>query len=122
MATETSESTADTEESVATDAEESVTTEESEDGFSSYLRSITVTTGATLLGITAGVLSNTLATAPDDTTGAIILVVAIALQFPLYKLLGIDTSDFGAKDTLYIAFMTFALWFVSWGILLTAAH
>jgi len=121
MATETSESTAEADESVAADAEESVASE-SDDGFSSYMRSITVTTGATLLGIAAGVLSHTLATAPDDTTGVIIMIVAIAVQLPLYKLIGIDTDDFGAKDTLYIAFMTFALWFVSWGILLTAAN
>jgi hypothetical protein len=117
MATETSESTteADAEESVGTDSD-------AEEGFSSFMRSITVTTSATLLGLAAGVLSHVLATAPDDTTGAIILIVAIAVQLPLYKLIGIDTDDFGAKDTLYIAFMTFALWFVSWGILLTAAN
>lgn len=117
MATETSESTTEA------DAEESVATESESDGrFSSYTRSITVTTGATLLGLAAGVLSNVLASGPEDTTGLILVVVAIAIQLPLYKLIGIDTDDFGAKDTLYIAFMTFALWFVSWGILLTAAN
>jgi len=117
MATETSESTTEA------DAEESVGAEsESDSRFSSYTRSITVTTGATLLGLTTGVLSNVLASGPDDTTGLILVVVAIAIQLPLYKLIGIDTDDFGAKDTLYIAFMTFALWFVSWGILLTAAN
>jgi hypothetical protein len=117
MATETTESTTEA------DAEESVGAgTDADGGFSSYMRSITVTTGATLLGIVAGILSNVLASAPDDTAGALIVLVAIAVQLPLYKLIGIDTDDFGAKDTLYIAFMTFALWFVTWGILLTAAN
>jgi hypothetical protein len=51
-------------------------------------------------------------------------VGAIIVQFPVFRLLEaagiqLDTDDFGAKDYLYVAFMTFSLWFVSWAILLT---
>jgi hypothetical protein len=53
-------------------------------------------------------------------SGAIWLIAVIIVQFPFYSAVGIDTSEFGTKDYLYIFFMTFTLWFISWGILLTA--
>ena len=34
-------------------------------------------------------------------------------------LVAVDVQEFGAKDILYVAFMTFSLWFVSWTVLLT---
>ncbi len=49
----------------------------------------------------------------------LVLAVAIAAQFPILRVIGIDTDDLSTKDVLYIGFMTFSLWFVSWGILLT---
>lgn len=109
MATETGEST------TGSDIET-----ESDDGLSPYMRSITVTTCSTLLGVVAAVLALMEASGPEDPTGAVFLFAAIVVQFPLYKALGIDTSDFGGKDYAYIVFMTFVLWFISWGILLTA--
>jgi hypothetical protein len=48
------------------------------------------------------------------------VIGAILVQFPLYSLIGIDIDEFGTKDYLYILVMTGALWFISWGILLTA--
>jgi hypothetical protein len=33
---------------------------------------------------------------------------------------GIDVEDFSAKDNIYVAFMSFAFWFVTWATLLTA--
>jgi hypothetical protein len=98
------------------DAGESATDE----GIDPYIRSITVTTVATVLGMIAGIVAHFVATAPDDITGVLVLVAAIVLQFPIYQLCGIDTSDFGTKDQLYVGFMTFTLWFVTWGILMTA--
>jgi hypothetical protein len=98
------------------DAGESATDE----GIDPYIRSITVTTVATVLGMIAGVVAHFVATSPDDITGVLVLVAAIVLQFPIYQLCGIDTSDFGMKDQLYVGFMTFTLWFVTWGILMTA--
>lgn len=112
MATETGDSSTDTSESSIGLGWE----------FSSYMRSITVTTLATLFGVLAAILSVLFATAngqPDDVTGGLILLAAVLVQFPLYKFMGIDVEDFGVKDQLYVAFMTFALWFVTWSLLLT---
>ncbi len=104
MATETGDTTPETEE------------------FDPYLRSVTVTTTATLMGIVAAVLSMLYATegtSPDTFMGGLFLLGAIAVQFPIYSVIGIDTAEFGTKDQLYIFFMTFALWFVTWTLLLT---
>jgi hypothetical protein len=96
------------------------TSDGTEGGVSSYVRSVTVTTVATLLGIGAGTAAAFITTAPDDTTGLLVLAAAVVIQLPLYRVVGIDVSDFGTKDYLYIAFMTFTLWFITWGILMTA--
>jgi hypothetical protein len=45
--------------------------------------------------------------------------VAIVAQFPVFRVIGIDVTDFGIKDYLYVGFMTFALWFITFSILLT---
>lgn len=90
------------------------------DGISDYMRSITVTTTATLAGVAAGVVSTVLAAGPNDNIALGILGITILVQFPFYYLVGIDVGDFGTKDKLYVVFMTFALWFVSWSILMTA--
>lgn len=107
MATETSEGTAGSD--VETDP-----------GLSSYIRGITVTTCSTLAGIAAGVLSVVLAFDPGATNALFLVVAAVVVQFPVYGLVGIDTGEFGTKDYLYVFFMTFSMWFISWGILLTA--
>lgn len=109
MSTETGSTTSDTD-----------LDEDSGDGFSPYVRGVTVTTTATLLGILAGLLSMMQAAGPEDMTALLYLFAAILIQFPFYNLIGIDTDEFGTKDFLYITFMTFTLWFISWGILLTA--
>lgn len=90
------------------------------EGFSPHLRSVTVTTVATVAGILAGVASAQIASSPSDTIGVTLLAAAILGQFPLYYVIGIDLSDFSTKDKIYVAFMTFTTWFISWGILLTA--
>jgi len=53
--------------------------------------------------------------------GARVRPGAILVQYILINVSGIYGEDeFGAKHYLFIAFMTFSLWFVTWGILLTA--
>jgi len=89
------------------------------EGFSPHLRGVTVTTVATVSGILAGVVSATLAEGATDTAGVLVLLGAILVQFPLFYWL--DLGDFSTKDRVYVGFMTFALWFVSWAILLTAS-
>lgn len=111
MATETGDSSTETEEATETG-----------DAVTPYMRGIIITTTATLLGMFAAVLSMLYATSgsePDNFTGMLILLGAILIQFPFYNLVGIDVEGFSTKDQLYIFFMTFVLWFVTWSILLT---
>jgi hypothetical protein len=90
---------------------------------SSHMRGLTVTTVASLAGLAAGLVANEITSGvPTDTLGIVVVVAAIVVQFPIFKVLGVDIDDFSAKDYIYVAFMTFSLWFVSWGILLTAAN
>ena len=89
-----------------------------------HIRGVTVTAIACLAGVAAALVSGAVADGAGDILGVYILVSAIIVQFPLFKLietagLDLNTDDFGAKDYLYIAFMTFSLWFVCWAILLT---
>ncbi|WP_247006456.1 EMC6-like membrane protein [Halorientalis litorea] len=85
-----------------------------------HLRGLTVTMLACVAGIGAAVVSQALAASATDTTALYVVVGAIAVQFPILQVVGIDVNDFSTKDYLYVAFMTFSLWFVSWGVLLTA--
>jgi hypothetical protein len=90
------------------------------EGFSPHLRGVTVTAIATVTGILAGVAAAAMATGPSDTIGITILLVGILLEFPVFYALGLDVGDFSTKDKFYVAFMTFTMWFIAWGILLTA--
>ncbi|WP_436936116.1 hypothetical protein [Halovenus marina] len=119
MATETETGAAETEAGNGA-VETSDSAAEPGGGISDFMRSIIVTTTATLAGVVAGVLSTVLAAGPNDNVALGVLGVTILVQFPLYYLVGIDVRDFGTKDKLYVAFMTFSLWFVTWSILMTA--
>ena len=90
-----------------------------------HIRSIGVTSLAALLGVGAALLSVELVgldeSAASDTLALIIVVLAIGIQFPLLKLSGIyEEDEFGTKHYLFITFLTFSFWFVTWGILLSA--
>ena len=99
------------------------TAEESEEadaeGWDSHLRGLTVSTFASLLGLAAGLGSSALASSPGDRIGLYLAAGAVLVQIPVYSAIGIDVEDFGVKEYLYIAFMTFSMWFITWGILLT---
>jgi len=90
------------------------------DGMSSHMRGLTVTTITAIAGIAAAFGSNAVASGATDITALAVVAVAVLAQFPILRVIGIEQDDLSTKDVLYIAFMTFALWFVSWGILLTA--
>ena len=88
-----------------------------------HVRGVTVTTIACLAGVIAAVISTTVAAGAEDTLAVYILASAVIVQFPLFRVLEmvgleLNADDFGAKDYLYVAFMTFAFWFVCWAILL----
>lgn len=86
----------------------------------SHRRSVTITAIATLGGALAGIAASQVATGPNDPAGIAALVVATLAEFGLMKAAGIDVGEFSTKDNLYVAFMSFALWFIVWGVLLTA--
>ncbi|MFB6151916.1 MAG: hypothetical protein ABEJ40_08940 [Haloarculaceae archaeon] len=95
-------------------------TAEEDEAWDPHLRGMTVTTIASLLGLLAGVASQAVAPGqPGNQVGQFIVAGAVLVQLPLYAVMGIDVADFGVKEHLYIAFITFSLWFVTWGILLT---
>lgn len=85
---------------------------------SAHIRGVTVTALASLSGVAAGVLSSAIAEAANDPTALFVLAGFVLLQFPVLKVSGV-VEEFSTKDQLFIAFMTFCLWFVTWGILLT---
>ncbi|SHG42774.1 EMC6-like membrane protein [Halobaculum gomorrense] len=93
-------------------------------GLSDHLRGVTVTTVACLAGIAAALVSTAVVgIEPADATNRLALLVvaaAVFVQIPLLKLLGVAIEDFGIKDNLYVAFMTFTLWFISYGVILSA--
>ena len=88
-----------------------------------HIRSVTITTIAALAGVVAAVASAVLTA--DLSAGAaaqsrqahLVVLVAIVAQFPLYSAMGYEEFG-GAKDYLFVVFMTFSLWFVTWGIIL----
>ena len=86
-----------------------------------HVRSVGVTAVAALIGVGAAFASDIYASAPEDQLALFIVIAAIVIQFPLIQLSGIYGEDeFGPKHYLFIAFMTFSMWFVTWGILLTS--
>ncbi|MFC6826724.1 hypothetical protein [Halopelagius fulvigenes] len=97
---------------------------ETQTGLSGHVRGVTVTTLACLAGVAAALASGAVVgTTVDAATNQLSLALlgaAVLAQFPLLRLVGVDVEDFGAKDYLYVAFMTFTLWFISFTILLTA--
>ena len=69
-------------------------------------------------------VADSVASGAIDPLGVYVLAGAVVVQFPLHRGLeaaglDLDVEDFGAKDYLYVVFMTFALWFVCWTVLLT---
>ncbi|MDJ1432127.1 hypothetical protein [Halostagnicola sp. A-GB9-2] len=89
-----------------------------------HIRSISVTALSALLGVAAAFaclyLYGTGEGGAENQEALLVVLGAIIIQFPLIQVSGIYNEDeFGFKHYLFIGFMTFALWFVTWGILLT---
>ena len=97
---------------------------ETQAGLSGHLRGVTVTTLACLAGVVAGIVSGavvgTSPAAATDRRPLGVLAAFVLVQFPILKAVGVDGTDFGIKDNLYLVFMTFVLWFVTLTILLTS--
>ncbi|MFB6149341.1 MAG: hypothetical protein ABEJ48_06720 [Halobacteriales archaeon] len=93
---------------------------ETTDRRASHLRGLKVTSVAAIAGVIAGVVSAAVATGPSDRIGLAVFVGAILVEMGLLQVMGVDIDDFSTKDHLYVAFMTFSLWFISWTVLLTS--
>lgn len=134
MSTETGEGTTEAEEEAEymelddaeddpeTDVDEEVEDEleeETDSPYSPYARSIIVTIGSTLSGMAVAVVSAVYLEDPTGTLPLLLVVAAVLLQRFAYDLMGMDVDDFGAKGNLYIGVMTFALWFITLGLILT---
>ena len=83
-----------------------------------HRRSLKVTATAALAGVVAGVVTPMVTSGPADRLGLAVVVGAIAAELGVLRLLGIDIDDFSTKDHLFVAFMTFSLWFMTWTIML----
>ena len=138
MATETGDGTADADDAVSEspdteaaenveadiDVDEDVDIEEDVDadedtGYSQYARSVIVTTVSTLAGVAVAFISALYMENPESSTSLLLVAAAAFIQFPLYKLMGMDVDNFGMKGKIYIVFMTFILWFLTLGLILT---
>jgi hypothetical protein len=92
-----------------------------------HIERIKRTLVACLLGIFTGILSffsggvpDTLGLQNNGLLGFMIMLAGIVIQRHIFTLLRMDTSRLGAKDWFYQGFMTFALWFLTWTILLSS--
>lgn len=85
---------------------------------SAHVRAVTVTALCSLAGIAAGIASAAFAADAGDPIALAILAAFVLIQFPLLSITGV-VEEFSTKDRLFIGFMSFCLWFVTWGILLT---
>jgi hypothetical protein len=81
------------------------------------------TLAASLIGIFVGGLSYYISISFSTDSGLLafmLMIAGIVVQKHIFMLLRMDTEKLGAKDWFYQGFMTFAFWFMSWTILLTA--
>ncbi len=88
-----------------------------------HIERIKRTLAASLIGIIVGGLSYYIGKSFSTDSGLLALMLMIAgivVQKHIFMLLHMDTQKLGAKDWFYQGFMTFAFWYMSWTILLTA--
>jgi len=84
---------------------------------------------ACFMGILTGGLSFYLSGTPEPVTGLqpnaviglLLLAAGVVFQKHVFMLIRIDYMALTGKDWFYQGFMTFALWFMTWTILLTTA-
>lgn len=84
-----------------------------------HRRSLKVTTIATLGGVAAAFASEMTISDPASRTGLLVMLGLVAIELGVMRVLGVDVAEFSAKDHFYVLFMTFALWFITWGVLLS---
>jgi hypothetical protein len=88
-----------------------------------HIERIKRTLAASLIGILTGGISYYITITYSTDSGLLafmIMIAGVVVQKHIFMLLRMDTGKLGAKDWFYQGFMTFAFWFMSWTILLTA--
>jgi len=88
-----------------------------------HIERIKRTVAASLIGIFVGGLSYYISISYSTDSGLLafmIMIAGIVVQKHLFILMGMNTDKLGGKDWFYQGFMTFAFWFMSWTLLLTA--
>ena len=98
-----------------------------EDRQAEHINRIKRTLVASFIGILTGAISYYAGGMPaadglqtDGLLGFMLMLAGIVLQKHIFMLSGMDTTKLGGKDWFYQGFMTFAFWFMTWTILLTA--
>jgi hypothetical protein len=94
-----------------------------EDKQAEHIQRIKRTLSASLIGILAGAVSYYIGVSYPSDYGLLALMImltGVVIQKHVFLLLGMDVHRLGAKDWLYQGFLTFAFWFMTWTILLTA--
>ncbi len=93
-----------------------------------HIKRVKRTLIACIMGVIAGGLSFMFGGTPDamgiqpNTFLAMLLLLAgIVFQKHIFTIIGLDITELGKKDWFYQGFMTFALWFITWTILLTTS-
>ncbi|MFB6229052.1 MAG: hypothetical protein ABEH88_10930 [Halobacteriales archaeon] len=85
----------------------------------SHIQSLIVIAATTLGGIGAGVATNTFAAGPSDQAALVMVGAALAVELVVMQVAGVEVREFSTKDQLYVTFMTFSMWYVTWTILLS---
>lgn len=81
-----------------------------------YAEGIIKTAVPSLFGVLAGVISFFVVTNPSSEDGLLIAILMVLVQKFIYPFLHINMA--GAKDWIYISFMTVFCWFVTFALLL----
>lgn len=96
---------------------------EESDERAAHVRGLVVTTVAALAGVAAAVVASVLTAgmgpnaAASSTNAQLTVLAAVVVQLPLFEVAFDEWG--GAKDVVYVGFLTFVLWFVTYGIILT---
>ena len=95
-----------------------VQTPTKEERIAKHVRSVKISLVPAVLGVIAGFLSSEYILSPaHQPFSFVILALAVYAQKYILPFWGVDTKKFAAKDWFYVAFLTFAFWYVSWAII-----
>jgi hypothetical protein len=89
-----------------------------EERIANHLRGIKMSFIPAVLGAAAGFLSSPYVLSPvHQSFSILILALAVYAQKYILSAWGLESNKFDAKAWIYLAFMTFVFWYVSWTII-----